>query len=78
MARIELATFSLPWKCSATELHRRLGGRGRTCTCEEETSFDLQSNAFAAQPRAQLRILYQKFKYSSTTITAILLSVEVF
>jgi len=25
-----------------------------------------------------LRILYQKFKYSSTTITAILLSVEVF
>src|SRR5579863_7092548 len=23
MERIELSTFSLPWKCSATELHRR-------------------------------------------------------
>ena len=27
-------------------------GRGRTCTCEEETSSDLQSDAFAAQPHA--------------------------
>lgn len=58
MERIELSTFSLPWKCSATELHRPTqylymsGGRGRTCTCEGETPLDLQSSAFAAQPHA--------------------------
>ena len=27
MARLELATYPLPWGCSTTELHRHLVGR---------------------------------------------------
>ena len=73
MAGLEPATYSLPWSCSTTELHRQIrGGQGGICTPEGV------SHLVYSQVRLSTSVPTLKQRYLITKILIFQWSLSVF